>query len=203
MKLSLPDVQGPRILPVVILALVVLIGFRVSNLWVGFSRAEATEGAQNDSIPAPVADAMPAQRNNSAADERILQQLADRRTALDAREAALSTREAVIAAAETQLEARMTEIAEKERALAELSASNDAEVEKEIARLANAYERMKPRDAARIFETLELGLLGDVAAGMRTQSLAAVLGEMDAVKAKDLTEILARRRTGAKPAGAQ
>lgn len=195
MKLSLPDAGSPRILPVVMLSLLILIGFRAGNLWIGFSKAGAAEEETRAIAAAesPVVDPFKAGSRGDV-DERILLQLSERRAALDARDAALSTREAVLAAAETRLDARLAEIAEKEKRLAALAAAEEAEVDKEIARLSDAYERMKPRDAARIFETLDSELLGDVAAGMRTQALAAVLGEMDGVKAKALTELLARRR---------
>lgn len=195
MKLSLPDADSPRILPVVMLALLALIGVRTGDLWIGISGAGATETESPAVLDAPPENASrPASAGRSAADERILQHLGDRRAELDAREAALSTREAVLAAAEARLEARLAEIAEGERRLEALAAAGAVEVEREIARLSDAYERMKPRDAARIFEALESDLLGEVAAGMRTQSLAAVLGEMDAASAKALTELLAMRR---------
>ncbi len=72
--------------------------------------------------------------------------------------------------------------------------------------MSNAYERMKPRDAARIFEVLDEDILIPVAAGMRTQALAGVLAEMAPEKARALTVALANRQadfsvaaTGAEP----
>ena len=195
MKLWAPQADSPRILPVVMLGLVILIGFRAGNLWIGFSDAGAAESMAFEAAEEGAAGGPPSgRRDRGVVDERILQHLSERRAELDARDAALSTREAVLSAAEARIDARLLEIAKQEERLIALAAAGEANMGKEIARLSDAYERMKPRDAARIFEALDSKLLADVAAGMRTQSLAAVLGEMDAAKAKALTELLARRR---------
>ena len=54
---------------------------------------------------------------------------------------------------------------------------------------------MKPKDAARIFEELDLNVVVDVAELMEERRLAPVLASMDPLKAKTITiEIRTRRK---------
>jgi flagellar motility protein MotE (MotC chaperone) len=61
--------------------------------------------------------------------------------------------------------------------------------------LVKIYESMKPKDAARIFEALELPILLDVMERMREAKSAPILAAMDPMKAKEVTSSLAERRT--------
>lgn len=184
-----PTIAGaPRILPVAILGLALLFVFRSADLWLGFSAA----GAEDVATPQTAATAPTAP---GSVEDRILSQLSNRRAALDGREAALETREALLLAAEEQLAFRLAELDQKAQSLTALDEAQALREAAQFARLSDAYERMKPRDAARIFEALDADLLGPVASGMRTQSLAGVLGEMNAGEAKELTQLLAQRRT--------
>ena len=53
------------------------------------------------------------------------------------------------------------------------------------------YESMKPKDAARIFDGMDDGLLTDISKSMKSATLAAVLSSMDAKRAETLTRMLA------------
>ena len=53
---------------------------------------------------------------------------------------------------------------------------------------------MKPKEAARIFEQLELPILLRVAERMKERKLAPVMAKMDTVKAKEMTVELTRLR---------
>ncbi|MBT8473475.1 MAG: hypothetical protein KJN99_12775, partial [Marinicaulis sp.] len=65
--------------------------------------------------------------------------------------------------------------------------------EEEIDAMVRAYERMKAKDAAAIFNALNEDILVAVASGMRTQALAGVLADMEPDKARRLTILLAER----------
>jgi flagellar motility protein MotE (MotC chaperone) len=60
--------------------------------------------------------------------------------------------------------------------------------------LVKTYETMKPKDAARIFDTLEMEVLIEVAQRMKEAKLAPVLAAMDPAKAQSVTVELAARR---------
>lgn len=179
--------SGPRLLPVVMIGLALFGLAKAADVWIGFSAAGAEEAPAAAAAPPPPIPAP--DRGPDTLDMR----LAERRAELDRREQAIETREALLKATEARIEARLAEFDAREKEAAAIDAARKEEEVAQIKRLSAAYERMKPRDAARILEALDADLLGPVASGMRTQSLAAVLGEMEAGKARALTELLARR----------
>jgi len=179
-----------RVLPVLVVAFAAIAMLRAGGLAVEWSgaRAEQATAAPPQSPRAP----------QTALDERI----ANRDAALDAREAELSTRAALLAAAEARLEGRLAQLAAAETQFETRAAAENDRRKAEIAALSNAYEKMRPKDAARIFEALEDDILVPVAAGMRVQSLAGVLAEMSPQRARALTNALANRNVAAAEGGA-
>jgi flagellar motility protein MotE (MotC chaperone) len=184
-----------RLLPVFLVALGAVGALKAGGLWVSFSGAAAqTKAAPLETAP-PVSGRSPTR-------DRLIAQLADREHALDAREAELDTREKVLAAAESRIEAAMKALQAEKQAIAAAGDSRVKLRDDELSALSSAYERMKARDAARIFEILDDDILLPVAAGMRTQALAGVLAEMSAERARHLTVALANREEPAAAAAA-
>jgi flagellar motility protein MotE (MotC chaperone) len=60
--------------------------------------------------------------------------------------------------------------------------------------LVKLYENMKPKDAARIFEELDLDTLLPVAERMKERKLAPIMSTMDPTKAKEVTVRLSTQR---------
>ena len=60
-----------------------------------------------------------------------------------------------------------------------------------MVQLTKMYSAMNPKDAARIFERLDLRVQVDVALAMRERPMAAILAEMEPEKASDLMMALA------------
>ena len=52
---------------------------------------------------------------------------------------------------------------------------------------------MKPKDAARIFNTFDLDILVAILKEMKPSSSSAILSQMDAIKAKEVTTALISR----------
>jgi flagellar motility protein MotE (MotC chaperone) len=178
-------------------ALFALASLKAAGVWLNFTSA----GAEEAPVGAPIALTPGiAPPHQSATSERLLEQLEARKAELDAREADIETRESVIEAAELRLEAALGALQAEKEAIALAEEGRMRDRRDEIGVLSNAYERMKARDAARIFEVLDDDILIPVAAGMRTQALAGVLAEMAPEKAKALTTALANREeTAATP----
>ncbi|GIK99668.1 MAG: hypothetical protein BroJett029_38770 [Alphaproteobacteria bacterium] len=134
----------------------------------------------------------------------LLQKLAARREALDARERELDMREGLLRAAEQQLQAKAdakaAELAAMQAKIEALVKQRDEEQEKKIADLVSVYEKMKPKDAARIFNDLDLDLLVDLLGRMRDAKTAPILASMDETRARAVTARLAERQTRAQPA---
>lgn len=195
-----------RLFPSVIIGLSALLVLRTISLWVGFSDAQAqppTSEIQPSTPPIELAvetHDTAEERNitdyefgGGITERRLLERLADRRKALDQREADLQAREDIITAAELRLVRKLDNF-EKERAsLEKLRTNNEDNNSADIEALVSAYERMKPKDAAAIFNELEKNILISVAKGMRTQALAGVLAEMTPDNARELTIYLAER----------
>lgn len=139
-------------------------------------------------------------RELSQSEVRLLQALADRRKALDAREYGLNQREAVLKAAEQRLVDKQAELTTMRTELKQLLQQVDEEETKKINNLVKVYENMKPKDAARILNDLELDVLMGVAQRMNVRNLAPVLAAMQPDKARAVTRSLAQGEKAKKEA---
>jgi flagellar motility protein MotE (MotC chaperone) len=127
----------------------------------------------------------------------VLQQLAKRREALDARERTISDREALIAAADAKLAARIGQLGDLKKQIEDLLVKADKTGDEDIARLTKVYENMKPKDAAPVMARLSDDVRLPIAAAMKDKSLAAILSAMPEEKAQEITEKLALRMSKA------
>lgn len=198
-------VARPKIMPMLVVALGVLAVLKVTGTMVGFSSATAQPSSEDSPVfeTASAAAETPTASVSEAAiipeiapgevERRILARLAARRQELEAREADLKLREAVIAGAEARLERELDAFEQEREQIEALRTQREAASSEEIDALVSAYEKMKPRDAAAIFNELDEEIMLSVASGMRTQALAGVLADMTPAKARQLTELLAKR----------
>lgn len=138
----------------------------------------------------PLIDAAP---ELTQAEIDVLQTLRERRQALDAREAEIDLRESMLKAAEVNLESRIDEWKRLQTDVEQLLARYEEAQDDELKTLATYYEKMKPKDAARVFNTLDLPYLIEIVGRMKEAKVAVVIGKMDTETAKTLTMELARR----------
>jgi len=75
-----------------------------------------------------------------------------------------------------------------------LLARYDKQEQTELRSLVKIYENMKPKQAARIFDEMEMEILLDVIDLMSERKAAPILAAMNPVKAKDVTVELAEKR---------
>lgn len=130
----------------------------------------------------------------SPADVRLLQKLASRRAELEKWASDLAMREQLLKATENRLDSRLVELKGVQTSLKSLLHQYNADQEKKLASLVKIYQDMKPKDAARIFEQLDLDILLDVVERMKERSVAPILAAMNPEKAKTITAELAQRR---------
>lgn len=131
----------------------------------------------------------------SPAELEVLQSLRQRRRELDERERSLALREQMQRAAEHTLESRIEDLKKLKADVEGLLRQFDEEREAELKTLAVYYEKMKAKDAARVFNVLELTYLIDIVERMKDAKVAEIIGKMDTLKARELTTELVRRRT--------
>lgn len=136
----------------------------------------------------------------SASERAVLERLQARRQELDARARELEIRENLIKAAEKRLEAKAEELKTMEQSA---GAAKERKDEADAARLKGVvtmYEGMKPKDAARIFDRLEMAVLFEIASQIKPQKMADIIAQMSPEAAEKLTIELSRG--GARPAPA-
>ena len=131
----------------------------------------------------------------SMTDEEIelLQALAERRRELQIRSRQMDQREALLQAAERRIEEKVAGLKTLEKSIQDLLLQQEDQTETQIKSLVKIYESMKPKDAARIFDDLEMGILLPVAERMKERKLAPVLAKMNSLKAQALTIELSKR----------
>lgn len=128
----------------------------------------------------------------SASERAVLERLQERRLELDRRAREIDIRESLLKAAEGRIENRIQEVKATE---ARVTQANEAKIEADKDRfkgLVTMYEAMKPKDAAKIFDRLDMSVLYAVASQMKPQKLSEVLAVMQADNAQRLTVELAR-----------
>ena len=125
---------------------------------------------------------------------QLLQELAERRNVLDARERQLEEREALLKAAEQRLVEKQTELNATKGELKALLKEQDAQEKAKVKQLVAIYENMKPQDAANIFDDLEMPVLLQVIENMKERKVAPVIASMSTEKARELTKELADQR---------
>ena len=124
----------------------------------------------------------------------LLQQLAERRQVLESREQEFELRTGLLAAAESRIDKKVEELKVLRETISGLIKTFDAQQDAKLLSLVKIYENMKPKEAARIFEALEMDTLLEVAERMKERKLAPIMAKMDPEKARDMTVELSRLR---------
>lgn len=163
--------------------------------------APATADIADRAAGEPAAASRPNPTQFSQAEIEVLQSLAKRRDELDARATDLELRENVLKATEKRIDGKIVELKALEAKIQEYLQQHDEQGEQQLKSLVKVYENMKPKDAARIFEQLDLAILLDVVERMREAKMAPILANMDPGKAKQITVELATRRELPKTGG--
>jgi flagellar motility protein MotE (MotC chaperone) len=138
----------------------------------------------------------------SASERAILERLQQRRQELDARMREIDIRESLLKEAEKRIETKVEEMKAVE---ANEKAAKDQKAQADNARfkgIVTMYEGMKPKDAAKVFDRLEMTVLIDIASQIAPRKMSDIMGLMQPEAAERLTVELARRANGDKSAAA-
>ncbi len=154
--------------------------------------AEGREGAEEAEPASEPMAFKPSELTKSEID--TLQRLSERRELIDLRERELQQKESLVKAAEQRLDQKISQMQEVEKQLQGLVQQYDAKKKAEIEQLVKTYTAMEPKDAARIFDELDMTILVAVVTRMKEKKVAPILSQMNAPKARQLTEELSSRR---------
>jgi flagellar motility protein MotE (MotC chaperone) len=211
----------PRLLPATIVAMALLLSLKS----IGLARAALsgegeTPAANTAPMPPPMAasasaaaatarasvsppaTAAPVEAPVTDAERKLLLDLRHRREELAARARDLDQRDAVMAAAEQKLSARVVQLTALQARLEALETEREKHDAANWAGLVHVYETMKPREAAEIFNALDMQVLLGVLDRMADRKAAPILAAMQPDRARLATQLLAETRTRAvTPAG--
>ena len=134
---------------------------------------------------------VPLDGEDAGAEPAVLERLGERRDALDSRETELNMREDLIAAAEKRLDERTAALKALEDKINALVAEKKTAEQQQFVAIVAMYEQMKPKDAATIFNQLEMPVLLKVARAMSPRKMGPILARMDPMKAKNVTDGMA------------
>jgi len=129
----------------------------------------------------------------SPGERAILERLQTRRQELDTRNRELEMRENLIKAAEKRLEDKVVELKDTESRVNTAIGTRDKVGTERFKSIVSMYENMKSKDAARIFDRLDLKILVDVSTQINPRKMSEILGQMSPDSAERLTVELANR----------
>ena len=242
-----PLKQGPavRLLPIVIVAAVFMLGFRVqivvqdiahtktATVKVEPALAQAAAAPATPPAAAPAAGAPPAAPGAAAgaapagaapapgaeppavaapaegtagqavafdpstlskSEIEVLQRLADRRGTVEKREREVEAKDGLLKAAESRIDGKIAQLQDLEKNIKGLLSQYDGQKQQELDQLVRIYSAMKPKEAAGIFETLEMPILLSLVQKMKETKVAPIMALMTPAKATALTEAITSRK---------
>ena len=130
---------------------------------------------------------------SSPGERAVLERLQDRRQELDTRSRDIEMRESLLKAAEKRLEAKVVELKDVEARVNNAMGARDKAEADRFKSIVSMYENMKGKDAARIFDRLDLKILVDVATQINPRKMSEILAMMTPESAERLTVELASR----------
>lgn len=203
--------QQFRILPMVIFMAVLMLTIRVNNLFdmlknpyqkhISISQSHALAEDQDTQTTSDLSEILeksntfeqassnsPQNNTFSQSEIMILQELAERREALDIRSKEIDKKAVQLRVAEQEIDKRLTQLREYEQKLRNLIKEYNEKEKAKIDSLVKVYSTMKPKDAARIFNTLDIEVTVSLLKEMKPSTSSAILSQMKAEKAKEITD---------------
>jgi flagellar motility protein MotE (MotC chaperone) len=132
----------------------------------------------------------------SESERAILERLQTRRQELDARAREIEIRESLLKAAEKRIESKVEEMKSLEGKAATAAGQRSEQEKASFKGIVTMYESMKPKDAAKVFDRLEMSVLIEIASQIAPRKMSDIMGVMQPEAAERLTVELARRANG-------
>src|SRR6185295_513807 len=161
--------------------------------------------AATNAPPPPAADNLPPELAGSGvtqAEMDVLTSLAGRRDTLDERQRELELKANVIAAAEKRVDEKIAQLKALQARIDAVMGQRDSKDAEQLDGLVRIYTAMKPKDAARIFSSLDDQVRIGVAGRMKADAMAGILAALPSEVAQKLTVELANRYKMLAPASA-
>lgn len=144
--------------------------------------------------PVEWADAGDSDFEYSEVKMELFKALTERRKKLEQKEKDIAHREALLRAAQQEFERKYDELNNIKAEIQNLLKKQSEEEEARITSLVKIYEGMKPKDAARIFNTLDMDVLIEVMSRMSERKSSPVLAAMNPDRARTVTILLSEQK---------
>ncbi|MCL2473921.1 MAG: hypothetical protein FWF23_03340 [Alphaproteobacteria bacterium] len=154
---------------------------------------DTTDSVEASDTPDSVKESLQPKEEPTEAELEILKQLAERRAQLEVKAKDLEAREALLEAVEERVNGKIRDMETMRKQLQVLLNQASEEQQAQLDNLVKIYETMKPEEAARIFDTLEMPVVLGVIQRMKSAKVALIMAKMSSEKAKDITTELIRR----------
>jgi flagellar motility protein MotE (MotC chaperone) len=143
-------------------------------------------GAIDNGLPAGL------ELGGSIAERKVLESLSGRRRELDKREKQFELRQQLLQATEERLQKKVDEMKALEASISSLRQEQEEKKNGNLRNLIQMYESMKAKDAARIFDRLDIDILLKVAKQMKPRKMADIMGRMSPEASERLTVALVK-----------
>lgn len=155
------------------------------------AKADLKAKAEPEGVRITPPNAQVAAAGASAEERALLEKLKDRRNEIEARDRDLEMRDNLLRMGERKLDERIGELRSLENQLGGGAGKNDAK--NRYRSLVVMYESMKPKEAARVFDRLDVRILIDLVGHMNPRKVSEILAVMEPGAAEKLTVALARQ----------
>lgn len=132
--------------------------------------------------------------NLNSDEVRLLKELSKRREELDKAQEALQLKENMLQATENQLDQKLQDLQSLQSQVTEVMKAYNEKENGKIKSLVRIYENMKPKDAAKIFDALEMPILLDIVSHMKETKVSPILAAMQTNKASELSVELTKQK---------
>ena len=127
---------------------------------------------------------------SSPKEVELLLKLAARRQDIEKREALLKERELSVSVAEKQIKDKIIELTKLKENIEMLLKKTDKNSQEQFGNLVKIYEGMKPKNAAQVFDRIDISVLKELVPLMSQRKVSSILDQMGVVKAKELSLVL-------------
>ena len=180
---------------------IVAIGFIASAVLRAGEVVAALPEEIDDGYGNPIAQQQqPVENTDASKPERVvvgppelIAEVKSLREKLDAREDALSKRELKLRILEKRMKERLNDMRVARERLAATAALVDDAAGKDVRKLADMYQQMKPKHAGQIFNEMAPSFAAGFIAEMRPDAAALILANMEAPKAYAVSLLIAGR----------
>ncbi|MDF2965527.1 MAG: hypothetical protein K0Q51_915 [Rickettsiaceae bacterium] len=118
---------------------------------------------------------------------KLLQNLSQRRKEIEQKAEDLNLKEKLLRATEAQLNDKVNELKSLKLEVEGLLAQYNEKENQKLMSLVKIYESMKPQDAAKIFDALDMNVMLQVISNMKEAKVAPILSKMDPMRAREVS----------------